>query len=145
MVYSNGAEPLYKLGQKCPIPGAPPHQRQMTTMYLSRDEYDHLCVRLRPAEAPLVKHRYPFRDGGHTFSVDVFQGPLEGLVMADLELADEALEPGARLEHIEFEVGDEPSRRLRPGAKVVRCPPNPRCPPSCSTWRRCRRWPGWNS
>ena len=36
-----------------------------------------------------MKHRYPYTHGGRDFSIDVFQGRLSGLMLADLELVDE--------------------------------------------------------
>jgi CYTH domain-containing protein len=70
----------YKLTQKVPDPvtGTP---RRMTTMYLSRAAYD--LVATLPA-AELSKVRLSIAP----FGVDVFQGRLEGLVLAECEAAD---------------------------------------------------------
>lgn len=60
---------------------------------LSRDEYeylipfDHAQEMLKLCVASLTKIRYHLvAPDGHTWSVDYFEGPLSGLVMAEVEL-----------------------------------------------------------
>ncbi len=63
--------PLYKLTQKLP-------EGWITSMYLTGDEY-RVILQL-PAD-PLSKSRYSVPP----FGIDVFEGPLDGLVMAEAE------------------------------------------------------------
>lgn len=83
---SDGSEEArFKLGQKHRPPNAPAHERQMTTFNLTEQEYLHLRT-LVCVDAPLVKHRYPYRWNNDDYSIDIFQGALDGLIVADLEL-----------------------------------------------------------
>ena len=71
-----------KLGLKEVRPGDPPTHRHVTNLYLDEGEYD----RLSALEAKtLVKRRYPFKHEGERFGIDVFEGPLAGLVLAEIE------------------------------------------------------------
>ena len=79
-----GFRPTYKLTQKIPTAGGAPGL--ITTLYLSADEYTALVG--VPADT-LRKIRSSFPPLG----VDVFEGPLHGLVLAEAEFetaADEA-------------------------------------------------------
>lgn len=89
MVGSDGRPGFYKLGQKFRSADHGAHERQMTTFYLNEPEYDQLAA-LLVTSPPMVKHRYPYQSEGVVFSIDVFQEALQGLLLADLELADEA-------------------------------------------------------
>lgn len=51
----------------------------------AQEMLDRLCAGRR-----LVKTRHPVPHGGLTWEVDVFEGPLEGLVIAEVELPDPA-------------------------------------------------------
>jgi CYTH domain-containing protein len=76
-----GGETIYKLGQKN-APSPPDFARTtMTTLYLSRGEYDVLAN--LPARE-LRKQRKHLSEGGRTFSVDVFEESLAGLVLAEV-------------------------------------------------------------
>lgn len=55
----------------------------------------------------LVKTRHEVRVGGHTWEIDVFEGPNAGLVVAELEL-DSAEEPFERPMWLGREVSDDP-------------------------------------
>jgi CYTH domain-containing protein len=74
-----------KLTKKYPSPD--PRARPIVTAYL--DEAEYLLFFALPAQ-PLAKQRYalPIADGG--FSLDVFLGPLESLVMIEKECPDAA-------------------------------------------------------
>lgn len=53
-----------------------------TTIPLTREEFDEL------AQIPgrrVSKLRYLYNEGGKTYEIDVFQGDLKGLVLADIE------------------------------------------------------------
>jgi CYTH domain-containing protein len=71
-----------KLTQKH-TPSPPDFSRALiTNMYLSPYEYEVLSV-FEGNE--LRKNRYPFEHGGRLYSVDVFLGPLRGLVLAETD------------------------------------------------------------
>jgi CYTH domain-containing protein len=74
-----------KLTQK-QTPRPPDFSRALiTTIYLDEMEYEVLSV----FEAnELRKNRYPFRHGGRDYSVDVFLGPLRGLVLAETDFEE---------------------------------------------------------
>ena len=73
---------VYKLGKK--YPGAGLSSRPMTNIYLDAAEYVALAV--LPA-ALLVKRRY---DVGGGFAIDVFEGALAGLMLAEISADDDA-------------------------------------------------------
>ncbi len=64
-----------------------PEARPVVTAYLTEGEYA-LLARLPARE--LRKRRFRVRVGGLTWSVDVFEGPLAGLELAEIEAPDEA-------------------------------------------------------
>jgi hypothetical protein len=71
----------FKLGQKVPAPDGSPGL--ITNVYLSEAEYSALAG--VPANAlRKVRASYP------PFGVDVFEGPLEGLILAEVEFETEA-------------------------------------------------------
>jgi CYTH domain-containing protein len=76
-----GGEAVLKLGQK-EVP-SPPHFSRMTitNIYLSPGEYDVFAV--LPANE-LHKTRYSLDDAGRTYGVDVFDGHLVGLILAEV-------------------------------------------------------------
>lgn len=69
---------VHKLTQKVRR-GGPGHVA-LTNLYLTAEE--HAATTVLPAH-PLVKHRHRW---GDRWVVDVFAGPLEGLVLAEIEL-----------------------------------------------------------
>lgn len=84
VTYADSRPPLFKLSKKYESPD--PVLRPMTTLYLTEAEYDRLSIlpgrrlgkqRLRP-------------EGGEPWCVDRFDGPLDGLVIAEIEMDDEA-------------------------------------------------------
>jgi CYTH domain-containing protein len=74
----DGTVTLRKLTQKIPAPAGGPGL--ITTLYV--DEAEHAALRALPG-AELVKTRYSVPP----FGVDVFTGPLTGLVVAEVEFA----------------------------------------------------------
>lgn len=82
----DGTELVTKLGQKVVDPEAPddPRRRLMTTIYLAPGEAQHLSA-LRGPEA--VKRRYPVREQGWTWAVDVWEAPAHaaGTILAEVE------------------------------------------------------------
>ena len=73
---------MFKLGKK--YPGTGLSSRPMTNLYL--DAAEHAMLGALPA-ASLAKRRY---DAGGGFAVDVFEGALSGLVLAEVSADDEA-------------------------------------------------------
>ena len=73
---------VHKLGKK--YPGAGLSSRPMTNIYLDAAEYAALAV--LPA-ALLVKRRH---DVGGGFAIDVFEGALAGLMLAEISADDDA-------------------------------------------------------
>ena len=80
----------WKLTQKF-APAAGDFSRTViANIYLSQYEYEVLSV-FEGNE--IRKNRYPYEHGGRKFSVDVFLGPLRGLVLAETEFdTDEELD-----------------------------------------------------
>jgi CYTH domain-containing protein len=78
----NGDPVAYKLGQKYRSDSQGPAETTMTNFYLDRAEYDRL-IRLDGRD--LTKTRYPFRYRDLLYGIDVFEGNLEGLVLAEIE------------------------------------------------------------
>lgn len=79
-----------KLTQKH-APAPPDFSRTLiTSIYLNEYEYETLSV----FEAnELRKNRYPYKHEGRAFSVDVFLGPLRGLVLAETDFdSDEEMD-----------------------------------------------------
>lgn len=75
-----------KLTQKH-TPTPPDFSRALiTNMYLSPYEYEVFSV-FEGNE--LRKNRYPFEHGGRLYSVDVFLGPLRGLVLAETDFEND--------------------------------------------------------
>jgi CYTH domain-containing protein len=76
-----------KLTQKhCPAP--PDFSRTLiTSFYLTEYEYETLSV-FEGNE--LRKNRYPFEHEGRLYSIDIFLGPLRGLVLAESDFDDDA-------------------------------------------------------
>ena len=76
-----------KLNQKLPDPEGHAARRIITSVYLDAAEY----ALLEPLPGRrLVKRRHFLPVAGHVFSVDVFEGPLAGLVLASVELESDA-------------------------------------------------------
>lgn len=78
-----GIDTVFKLTRKyeCNDPIA----RPIVTAYLDEDEYAVMCA--LPA-LPLAKTRYKVHHDGHDFSLDRFEGELQGLWLSEIELDD---------------------------------------------------------
>lgn len=77
-----GSEPIFKLGHKYPTSAMPPGVVSMTSFYLNQAEYDRL-LGLEARE--ITKTRFGYAQGDARFGIDVFAGPLEGLITAEAE------------------------------------------------------------
>jgi hypothetical protein len=81
-----GGEPVFKLGKK-EVPDPPDYSRMtITTIHLSAAEYDLLAP--LPGHE-LRKRRHRVDACGREFGVDVFEGALSGLVLAETEFHTE--------------------------------------------------------
>ena len=99
-------ETIFKLGQKR-VPSPPDFSRMtITNIYLSPGDYATLAE-LDALE--LHKLRYPFEHAGRIFSIDVFGGPLSGLILAEVgfETADEMAQPFSLPPWVIREVSDD--------------------------------------
>jgi CYTH domain-containing protein len=82
-VESSPGEVVYKLGQKVRPHRDSPEVVRLTNLYLRADEHGVLAA--LPA-LELHKTRWHLRDDDRTFVIDVFEGGLAGLILAELEL-----------------------------------------------------------
>ena len=106
-----GGPTALKLTQKLPGPDSEGRLGVLTTLYLSEDEYAALAI--LPA-APLTKSRLSI--GG--YGVDVFRGPLDGLVLAEAEFA--SVEEAAALRPAAFCRAEVTADRRFTGGELVR-------------------------
>jgi hypothetical protein len=83
----DGALVERKLNQKLPDPGGRAGHRIITSVYLDAAEYALLAA--LPGRR-LEKRRYALAFAGHGFGIDVFEGRLTGLVLAEAEIESEA-------------------------------------------------------
>jgi CYTH domain-containing protein len=81
-----------KLTQKYREAGQEATETTITNMYLNEAEYDSLN-QLPGAE--IIKKRYEYQQQGRLYSLDVFEGPLQGLILAEIE-AETAAELAAQ-------------------------------------------------
>ena len=74
----DGGTTIFKLTQKVPVRAEGAQQGFITSMYLAKDEF---CVLAQLPARILSKSRYSVPP----FGIDVFEGTLEGLVLAEAE------------------------------------------------------------
>lgn len=72
----------YKLGQKYGADGQSAAERTMTNFYLNEAEYATLAA-LEARTLAKVRYRYVYE--GREYGIDVFEGPLRGLTLAETE------------------------------------------------------------
>jgi CYTH domain-containing protein len=79
-----------KLTQKFGETAVPTQHTTITNIYLNEAEYQTLA---QLGGDLLTKRRYRYSSGNQTFSVDVFEGQLSGLILAEIEAqTDEQLQ-----------------------------------------------------
>jgi CYTH domain-containing protein len=71
-----------KLTQKFLAPGQGATERSITTLYLNQTEYDMLAGL---SGHHLRKRRYSYKASSHPYSIDVFEGHLAGLLLAEVD------------------------------------------------------------
>jgi CYTH domain-containing protein len=80
-------ETIYKLTQKYRSEDQNAYQTAITNLYLTEAEYNFLL----PLEAMVIqKRRYPYSLRQQHYSIDVFEGRHQGLILAELELEQNA-------------------------------------------------------
>ncbi len=79
---------VYKLGQKVRPDENDPSSVLLTNMYLTAGEYEQL---LGLPFAEVRKTRYSLEAGGTQYAVDVFEGRLEGLVLAESDFGEDTV------------------------------------------------------
>ena len=78
----SGKENIYKLTQKYRAESQNAYETTITNVYLTEAEYNFL----EPLEAKIIKKkRYPYSAQNHNFSIDVFEGRHQGLILAEME------------------------------------------------------------
>lgn len=95
-----------KLTQKYPDSQRPLQETVITNIYLSEQEYA-LFAPLEGAVLQKTRHRYLHRGSG--YSIDVFEGVLEGLILAELEAGQGVLPAGSVPDFAFCEVTEEPA------------------------------------
>lgn len=86
MISPSRNKSIIKLGQKYRDPAQDPTQATMTTMYLNDDEYR--CLAQLEAKE-IVKKHYEYEYQGRIYGIDVFEGSLRGLILAEIECETE--------------------------------------------------------
>jgi CYTH domain-containing protein len=84
---------ILKLTQKYREAGQEATETIITNMYLNKAEYN--CLSQLPGPE-IIKKRYEYRQQAYHYSIDVFEGPLLGLILAEIEAettADLAAQP----------------------------------------------------
>jgi len=82
---STGKVIQYKIGQKYPAESGELEFTWMTNIYL--DEKEYALLQGLPA-LELTKRRYIFPHRKKKFSVDIFEGKLEGLILCEIEIPE---------------------------------------------------------
>jgi len=78
----SGETLVSKLGQKYKTPELDAHQTLMTNFYMDETEYQILTTL---GGSTIIKRRYRYHYAGNDYSIDVFEGNLLGLVLAEIE------------------------------------------------------------
>lgn len=86
MASVSGETVALKLTQKYRLPDQEARHTTITNIYLDEAEYE-LFASLPASE--LSKRRYSYPYGGLQYAIDVFEGRLEGLILAEIEATGE--------------------------------------------------------
>lgn len=78
----SGNATIYKLTQKYRSETQNAYETTITNLYLTEEEYNHL---LSLDGTMIRKKRYPYRVQNDHFSIDVFEGRHQGLILAEME------------------------------------------------------------
>jgi CYTH domain-containing protein len=100
-----GGAPILRLTKKADVDK---HTRLVTSIYLSEEEFGLMAASLQGQRIHKLRHRLRSAPG-ITLLVDEFQGPLEGLLLAEAEFkSQEQLQAYAMPEFAACEVTDDP-------------------------------------
>jgi len=78
----SGNELIYKLTQKYRSETQNAYETTITNLYLTEEEYNHF----ESLGGKIIKKkRYPYSVQNHNFSIDVFEGRHQGLILAEME------------------------------------------------------------
>jgi CYTH domain-containing protein len=78
----SGNTNIYKLTQKYRSETQNAYETTITNLYLTEEEYNHLEF----LDGKIIKKkRYPYSAQNHNFSIDVFEGRHQGLILAEME------------------------------------------------------------
>jgi CYTH domain-containing protein len=86
MEMAQGGKIVFKFGQKYRGSSQSRGETTMTNMYLNDEEY-HCLSKLDARE--IIKRRYKYVHDELEYGIDVFEGELEGLIMAEIECETE--------------------------------------------------------
>ena len=116
---ASGAVVALKLGQKYGAPGSASYRTVITNFYLNEEEYRILALL---GACTLTKRRYRYEHDGHPFGIDIFEGALSGLILAEAEAeTDEHLR---RLEAPPFAMTEVTDDLLFTGGVLATTPPH---------------------
>ena len=87
MITLDSEQIVFKFGQKYHAPSQGGAETTLTNLYLDEKEYDCLS-KLEARE--VVKRRYRYVNRGLEYGIDVFEGELSGLILAELECETES-------------------------------------------------------
>ena len=86
MTEMESGKTMFKFGQKYRASSQSGVETTMTNIYLDEKEY-HSLSKLEARE--IVKRRYRYVNGGLEYGIDVFEGELSGLILAEIECETE--------------------------------------------------------
>jgi len=87
MKSDSGNENLYKLTQKYRSETQNAYETTITNLYLTAEEFNYL----EALEARIIKKkRYPYEVQNRHFSIDIFAGRHQGLILAEMEFEKES-------------------------------------------------------
>ncbi|NJN44396.1 MAG: hypothetical protein HC806_06525 [Anaerolineae bacterium] len=77
-----------KFTQKYPPPDGFGLETVITNIYLTEAEFDAMASL---SGKLLIKRRYKYPVEGHTYSIDVFEGELKGLILCEIEFGEDTV------------------------------------------------------
>jgi CYTH domain-containing protein len=107
-----------KFTQKYFAPNAPPEHATTTNLYLDEHEFELLRTL---GGKPIRKQRFKHAIGEHTFGIDIFHGKLTGLMIAEVEFADDIAM--ARLAMPDFAIAEVTKSVFFTGGNLVQVTP----------------------
>jgi CYTH domain-containing protein len=110
----SGNENIYKLTQKYRSETQNAYETTVTNEYLTQVEYNLF----EALEAKILrKKRYPYTIQNHSFSIDVFDGRHQGLILAEMELQEKS--EAYEIELPSFAIKDVTNDPFFTGGKLI--------------------------